>query len=791
MSALNSRVESARAWMQQHPWQSAAVLAALFGLWFAYKGVDLYAQNKDERDIITARDTAKVAVAARSNALINRMVRAQKKVEPVTAYTGEVFIMQTFKDAFKEAEAVEVHAPGLAAAYDDVAGFGAGRLALLEAATNDPQVAVRIIKAGGGHHLGLAKAVGTEPDIRLVYVQLPMGVLDGVLDVTQEKQSYLGLRQGQTDVLSHGDTTLASTAEINAVAIAKTPWRVVASAPLAEKGLFSAGGIAELVLGGLCFLLGAACLFAPVYLQRRGGQESEVADADGADMTLEQMQQAGMIVAQAPPPPEFNIKESVQPKVPLDRSIFRAYDIRGIIGVPLDRSIFRAYDIRGIIGVNLDAGIACKVGEAVGTILVEKGLRGIVVGYDGRLSSPDMADGLCEGLASTGIEVINIGQVPTPVVYFAANTGEFTSGISVTGSHNPPDYNGLKIVIDGHTLSGDAIMDIFTRIIDKKIIRADKHGAIRQQDIIPAYIERIAEDIHIEQPLKVVVDCGNGVPGSVAPRVLRAIGAEVEELHCEVDGNFPNHHPDPSDPENLLDLIDLVKHNGADIGLAFDGDGDRLGVVTAAGEVIFADRLLMLFAEDVLNRNPGAAIIYDVKCTGALQGHILRNGGSPLMWKTGHSLIKAKMKETHAELAGEMSGHFFFSERWYGFDDGIYAAARLLEILAAAPEGVQAKFDELPKLASTPELKAEVTEGEQHAFIARFVEQARFEGARISHIDGVRADWPDGWGLVRASNTTPVLVLRFEANDDAALSRIQETFRMQLLALKPDLNLPF
>ena len=773
MSALNSRVESARAWVQQHPGQSAAVLAALFGLWFAYKGVDLYAQNKDERDIISARDTAKVAVAARSNALINRMVQAQKKVEPVTAYTGEVFIMQTFKDGFKEAEAVEVHAPGLAAAYDDVAGFGAGRLALLEAATNDPQVAVRIIKAGGGHHLGLAKAVGTEPDMRLVYVQLPIGMLDGVLDVTQEKHSYLGLRQGQTDVLSHGDNTLASTAEINAVAIAKTPWRVVASAPLAEKGLFSAGGIGELVLGGLSFLLGVGCLFAPGYLQRRRRQESEVADADGADMTLEQMQLAGVIAAQVPPPPEFNIKESLQPRV------------------PLDRSIFRAYDIRGIIGVNLDAGIAFKVGEAVGTILVEKGLRGIVVGYDGRLSSPDMADGLCEGLASTGIEVINIGQVPTPVVYFAANTGEFTSGISVTGSHNPPDYNGLKIVIDGHTLSGDAIMDIFTRIIDKKIIRADKPGAIRQQDIIPAYIARIAEDIHIEQPLKVVVDCGNGVPGSVAPLVLRAIGAEVEELYCEVDGNFPNHHPDPSDPENLLDLIDLVKHNGADIGLAFDGDGDRLGVVTASGEVIFADLLLMLFAEDVLSRNPGAAIIYDVKCTGALQSHILRNGGSPLMWKTGHSLIKAKMKETHAELAGEMSGHFFFSERWFGFDDGIYAAARLLEILAAAPEGIQAKFDELPKLVSTPELKAEVAEGEQHAFIARFVEQARFEGARISLIDGVRADWPDGWGLVRASNTTPVLVLRFEANDEAALSRIQAAFRMQLLALKPDLNLPF
>lgn len=773
MSAKNSSVERARAWVQQHPWQTATLLSVLFGLWFAYKGFDLYMQNKDARDIITARDTATATVAARSNALINRMMQAQKKVEPVTAVTGEASIVQTFKEAFGNAEAVEVYVPGLETAYDDVARFGAGRLALLEAATNDQQVAVRIIKAGEGQRLGLAKAVGTDTDMRLVYVQLPMSALGGVLDVTEEKHSYLGLRQGQTDVLSHGDTTLASTAEINAVAIAKTPWRVVASAPLAEKGLFSAGGIGELVLALLFVLFSVGCWFAPRILQRRSGLESTDAEGEGADMTLEQMKQAGVIAAQAPPVPEFNIKESLQPKV------------------PLERSIFRAYDIRGIIGVNLDPGVACKVGEAVGTILVEKGLRGIVVGYDGRLSSPAMAEGLCEGLASTGIEVINIGQVPTPVVYFAANTGEFTSGISVTGSHNPPDYNGLKIVIDGHTLSGEAIMDIFNRIIEKKIIRAENPGRIRQQDVIPDYINRIAEDVHIEQPLKVVVDCGNGVPGAVAPQVLRAIGAEVEELYCEVDGHFPNHHPDPSDPENLLDLIDMVKHSGADIGLAFDGDGDRLGVVTKAGEVIFADRLLMLFAEDVLSRNPGAAIIYDVKCTGALQGHILRNGGSPLMWKTGHSLIKAKMKETHAELAGEMSGHFFFNERWFGFDDGIYAAARLLEILAAVPEGVQAKFDELPKLVSTPELKAEVVEGEQHAFIARFVEQARFEGARISLIDGVRADWPDGWGLVRASNTTPVLVLRFEANDDAALARIQEAFRGQLLALKPDMVLPF
>jgi len=308
---------------------------------------------------------------------------------------------------------------------------------------------------------------------------------------------------------------------------------------------------------------------------------------------------------------------------------------------------------------------------------------------------------------------------------------------------------------------------------------------------MPEYIRYIENDIQIDRPLKVVIDCGNGVAGAIAPALLRAIGAEVEEIYCEVDGNFPNHHPDPSDPDNLIDLINTVKHQGADLGLAFDGDGDRLGVVTAQGEMVFPDRLLMLFAEDVLSRHPGAAIIYDVKCTGALQGHILRYGGSPLMWKTGHSLIKAKMKETHAELAGEMSGHFFFAERWFGFDDGIYAAARLLEILAAAPDGIQPMFDTLPQLVSTPELKIELNEGEQHAFIERFVAKAQFEGARINLIDGLRADWPDGWGLVRASNTTPVLVVRFEANDEQAIERIKRAFREQLLEINEGLLLPF
>jgi phosphomannomutase / phosphoglucomutase len=362
----------------------------------------------------------------------------------------------------------------------------------------------------------------------------------------------------------------------------------------------------------------------------------------------------------------------------------------------------------------------------------------------------------------------------------------------VTGSHNPPDYNGFKIVIGGETLSGDAITDLHARVAEDRLHTAEEPGTLNQRDIADDYVERISSDVQIDRKLKVVVDAGNGVAGEIAPRVLQAIGADVEPLYCEIDGSFPNHHPDPSDPANLVDLVSMVKRFDADLGIAFDGDGDRLGVVTRDGEVIFADRLLMLFAADVLERNPGAVIVYDVKCTGRLPGHVLRHGGSPLMWKTGHSLIKAKMRETGAELAGEMSGHFFFGERWYGFDDGIYAAARLLEILAARGEPAEDVLKALPDGVSTPELKVDAPNGNPHAFVDRFVASATFEGGpRLSTIDGLRVDWNDGWGLVRASNTTPILVLRFDADSEEALARIQGEFRQQLLRLDPGLALPF
>jgi phosphomannomutase/phosphoglucomutase len=378
------------------------------------------------------------------------------------------------------------------------------------------------------------------------------------------------------------------------------------------------------------------------------------------------------------------------------------------------------------------------------------------------------------------------------VVYYATFRYSTGCGVAVTGSHNPPGYNGFKIVVGGETLSEGAIQDLYRRIASGAL-PDDGQGALRQVDVAPDYIERVVSDVLTERRLKVVVDAGNGIAGTIAPTLLEGVGCEVIPLYCEVDGSFPNHHPDPSDPANLQDLITSVQKTGADLGIAFDGDGDRLGVVSGDGEIIYPDRVLMLFARDVLSRQPGATVIYDVKCTSHLKGQILDAGGSPLMWRTGHSLIKAKMRETGAELAGEMSGHFFFKERWYGFDDGVYAAARLLEILAGDQQARTPReiFATLPHSVSTPELKVPMVEGEHHRFMDQFREHAAFGDATLTTIDGVRADWADGWGLVRASNTTPALVLRFEANDTGTLKRIQQVFRTQLLALDAKLQLPF
>ena len=455
----------------------------------------------------------------------------------------------------------------------------------------------------------------------------------------------------------------------------------------------------------------------------------------------------------------------------------------------LPQEIFKAYDIRGIVDKSLTETVTEQIGQAIGTEATLAGDRSVVIGRDGRLSGPSLATALSDGIRSTGCDVVDIGMVPTPVTYFATHHLETGSAVSITGSHNPPEYNGLKVMIAGETLAGDRIQMLRKRIEEQDLLSGN--GSHNQESVTEAYVARITGDITLQRPLKVVLDCGNGVGGSIAPRVLKEIGCDVTELFSDVDGTFPNHHPDPSQPENLNDLIEMVITTKADFGMALDGDGDRLGVVSATGDIIFADRQLLLFARDVLSRHPGAEIIYDVKCSKVLPDAIRESGGLPTMWKTGHSFIKAKLKESGAILAGEMSGHIFFKERWYGFDDGIYAAARLCELLSAQDEPPTAVFKSIPELVSTPELRLEMEEGEHHALVEQFVRNARFPTGEICTIDGIRVDFKTGFGLARASNTTSTVILRFEADRQQQLTEIQEQFRTQLLALRPELNLPF
>ena len=447
-------------------------------------------------------------------------------------------------------------------------------------------------------------------------------------------------------------------------------------------------------------------------------------------------------------------------------------------------SIFKAYDIRGIVPGTVDEAVAEGIGKAFGTIALGLGETAVAVGRDGRLSGPSLSAALMRGLQAVGIEVIDVGMVTTPMLYFAANT-LCHSGIQVTGSHNPKDYNGFKMVLAGRAIYGDDIQAI-RAMMEAETWVLKEGGSVRSVDVTDAYQARIVSDIKLARPMKVVVDCGNGIAGATAPDIFRAIGCEVTELFSEVDGNFPNHHPDPSKPENLKDLIKALQDGDAELGLAFDGDGDRLGIVTKDGQNIYPDRQMMLFARDVLSRVPGGTIVYDVKCSQRLAPDIEAAGGVPLMFKTGHSLIKAKMKEVDSPLGGEMSGHIFFKERWYGFDDGTYAGCRLLEIVSKAPDAGEL-LNSLPTSFSTPELNVPCAEGEQHTAVTALIKAAHFDApAKVNTIDGVRVDWPDGFGLIRASNTTPVLVLRFEGQTQAALDCIQADMLVLLRSVKPD-----
>ena len=461
----------------------------------------------------------------------------------------------------------------------------------------------------------------------------------------------------------------------------------------------------------------------------------------------------------------------------------------------LSKSIFKAYDIRGIIDETLNADIAYLIGQAFGTEVHNLGETEVVIGRDGRVSGPTLIEGLTKGLLSTGINVINLGMVATPMVYFGTNQiingKKPKSGIMITGSHNPPNYNGFKMVLGGAAIYGEQIQELYKRIEKKQFTVANSPGESINFDIFPMYLERITSDVKLARPMKIAVDCGNGVGGAFAGKLFRALGCEVQELFCEVDGTFPNHHPDPAHLENLQDVIENLKSTDNELGLAFDGDADRLGVVTKDGQVIFPDRQMMLFAKDVLSRHPGGKVIYDVKCTRNLASWVKQHGGEPVMWKTGHSLVKAKLKETGAPLAGEMSGHIFFKDRWFGFDDGLYTGARLLEILSKEKDPNQT-LNNLPNAICTPELQVACSEGEPFTILESIKANARFPSSEsINTIDGVRVEYTDGFGLARPSNTTPVVVMRFEADNENAIKRIQAEFKIAVLAAKPDAKMPF
>lgn len=485
------------------------------------------------------------------------------------------------------------------------------------------------------------------------------------------------------------------------------------------------------------------------------------------------------------------IKENVEhKKEPTTSPIFMEdTGIEVVTQMDVPRSIFRAYDIRGIVDETLTEQGVFLIGRAIASQALSVGQKTIAIARDGRLHSPRLSESLSKGIQSTGCSVIDVGQVPTPVLYFATHQLDTQSGVMITGSHNPANYNGLKIVIAGNTLSGDAIQQLYQRILQEDFESGE--GSYQEEMMLPEYIGAITSDVRLGRMMKVVVDCGNGVAGEAAPMLLSTLGCEIIPLYCDIDGNFPNHHPDPSKPENLQELIDKVREEEAELGLAFDGDGDRLGVIDSDGNVIWPDRQMMLYAIDVLSRQAGADIIYDVKCTRNLAKVIAKHGGKPIMSKTGHSLIKAKMKETNAELAGEMSGHIFFKERWFGFDDALYTAARLLEVLTAEFRSTAEIFADLPDSVSTPELNVSLEEGENFIFVEQLQSQAIFEDANVITIDGVRVEFKDGWGLVRASNTTPSLVLRFEADDEVALDRIKDVFRKQMLKINDSIALPF
>ncbi|HWT15200.1 MAG TPA: phosphomannomutase/phosphoglucomutase [Patescibacteria group bacterium] len=751
-----------------------------------------------------ARASLVAAIGTEVRARAQAIAAAAQDTELTMAVTGfdsaaQMRAKQRLRALVPDLVDAEFHDAGLPDLIEaDLAKFGYAKADLLAEARETGQGARVQIHACGEQAQCLAFGQpirNGEVIVGYLYALLPLDALTRPIEAAAVEGGVVELRQGKSanavGAVISVDRSTGGASEVDDL-VEPVPGSLLSVATRvptlfrmgAVFGVFNERGATSLFLQGLIALAGVVGLI--VFRQRLPKLDAAVDEGDvqapKPKATMEQLQEKLAANAAA--------DEAAAGAQQAAAEAAKAEQLaKPAPAGALDRSMFRAYDIRGIVDQNLTAGTAQLIGQSIGSIVRERGMSEVCVARDGRLSGPDLSQALIRGLRMAGCDVIDIGAAPTPVLYFATHQLNNGNGVMVTGSHNPPDYNGFKIVVGGQTLAEEAIQDIFARIVEGRL--AHGNGGVSSVDVKAEYIERITGDVQAMRRMKVVVDAGNGIAGAFAPQVLEGIGCEVMPLYCEVDGHFPNHHPDPSDLHNLDDLKIAIKQYNADIGLAFDGDGDRLGVVTKSGEVIFPDRLLMLFAEDVLTRNPGAAVIYDVKCTGQLSEHILRNGGSPVMWKTGHSLIKAKMREEDSALAGEMSGHFFFGERWYGFDDGIYAAARLMEILAQRDESPEAVFATLPKGVSTPELKIPMVEGEHYAFVERFRERAKFPGAKVTTIDGVRADYKDGFGLVRCSNTTPCLVLRFDALNKIGLDRIQDSFRSQLLAVDPSLNLPF
>ncbi len=660
-------------------------------------------------------------------------------------------------------------------------------------------------------HVALAIPV-VAADSRMVvgvlHAALPFNPIRDALQSIKQTSGSLEVQQldaGKVAVLSGINNGAAKMAGV--VPVAGSIWQVAYGSPVKQVDLM----VQFLPLGIL--LVGALLIIPLILVQSRRLSRDLMSDAAAALTIVEEIKSGA---GARPPGAEVFELQSVLELVrrvgsgpggvaasklpPAETPAIPPQDALGVdtsaggsiatAGMPISPSIFRAYDIRGVVGDTLTEDAVFQLGQSIGSEAYDQGQQSVIIARDGRESGVPLGQSLVAGLMASGRDVIDIGMVPTPVLYFATHFLGANTGVMLTGSHNPPEYNGLKIVMAGEALSGGQISALGERIEQGNLLQGT--GSKTEQDLLPDYINRIVGDVQLGRPLKVVADCGNGVAGIAVPILLQALGCEVIDLYCDVDGSFPNHHPDPGKPENLEDLIASVAQHGADIGVAFDGDGDRLGVVDGNGKIIWPDRLLMLLAQDVLSRQPGADIIYDVKSTRHLASSILSHGGRPIMWKTGHSLIKAKMRETGAQLAGEMSGHIFFKDRWYGFDDGIYSCARLLEILSLEMGQPIDVFAELPESISTPEMTLWFDqEGANAAMMEKIMALGEMDGAKLTTIDGLRADFSEGWGLVRPSNTTPALVFRFEADSDQALERIKSMFRDRLVQADPDVELPF